>query len=158
MLLAKTEGLTALLDAIELSLHEMRKSTKRKKALLIMSDGGENHSRYTRAELDRVLRESDVMIYAVGEYGGGQGLIEEITGPILLRHLTEETGGRVYAPSADVFGKISLDLRDRYVLGFSPTGKTRDGRLHHIKVTMVPPKGLPALKPHWRQGYYAPAN
>jgi hypothetical protein len=75
-----------------------------------------------------VLREADVMIYAIGEYGGGQGLTEEITGPLLLRHLTEETGGRVYQPdpSLAAFRSISLELRDRYVLGFSPTEKTLD--------------------------------
>jgi Ca-activated chloride channel family protein len=152
----KSEGMTALLDAIELSVHEMRKSTKRKKALLILSDGGDNHSRFTLTQVDRVLRESDAMIYAIGEYGGAQqGLIEEITGPLFLRHLTQETGGFVYPPSRNSFKDLSLELRDRYVLGFSPSEKTLDGRYHHLKVTVVPPKGLPKLKLHSRPGYYA---
>jgi VWFA-related protein len=162
LMFSQSKGSTALLDAIYLALHEMKKSTKRKKALLIISDGGDNHSRYTETEVQNLVRESDVMIYAIGIFGGGQGFIEEINGPRLLRRVASETGGRLIESNsmglADIARKISLDLRSRYVIGFSPSDKTRDGRFHHIKVTMSAPKGLPKLTPHWRDGYYAPAE
>ena len=160
LLFSKSTGSTALLDAIYLALHEMKKSSKTKKALLIISDGGDNHSRYTETEVRNVIRESDVMIYAIGVFGGGQGFIEEINGPNLLRRITNETGGRLlegnYTDLPDAARKISLDLRSRYVIGFSPTDTARDGRFHHVKVTIVAPKGLPKkLTVRWRQGYYA---
>src|ERR1700749_4830363 len=94
LLFSRSHGSTALLDAIYLSLHEIKKSKKAKKALLIISDGGDNHSRYTETEVQNVLRESDSLIYAIGVFGGGSGQPEEIDGPRMLRKVAEQTGGR----------------------------------------------------------------
>jgi Ca-activated chloride channel family protein len=159
LLFSRSHGSTALLDAIYLSLHEVKKSKKAKKALLIISDGGDNHSRYTETEVQNVLRESDSLIYAIGVFGGGSGLAEEIDGPRMLRRVAEQTGGRLLEGNAgdlpDIARKISTDLRNRYVIGYSPTDKTRDGRYHRVQVNVVPPRGLPPLVAHWRLGYYA---
>ncbi len=159
LMFSKSHGSTALLDAIYLSLHEIKKSKKPKKALLIISDGGDNHSRYTETEVQNVVRESDSLIYSIGVFGGGAGAPEEIDGPRLLRKVSEQTGGRLLEGNArdlpDIAKKISTDLRNRYVIGYSPTDKTRDGRYHRVQVTVVPPKGLPPLIAHWRLGYYA---
>ncbi len=159
LMFSRSHGSTALLDAIYLSLHEIKKSKKPKKALLIISDGGDNHSRYTESEVQNVVRESDSLIYSIGVFGGGQGAPEEIDGPRLLRKVSEQTGGRLLEGNArdlpEIAKKISTDLRNRYVIGYSPTDKARDGHYHRVQVTLAPPKGLPPLVAHWRLGYYA---
>jgi Ca-activated chloride channel homolog len=158
---SRSHGSTALLDAILLAVHEMRRSKKKKKALLIISDGGDNHSRYTPKEVENVVRESDVLIYAIGVFGGGS-TPEEAGGPGLLTHVAESTGGRMYQASVpdmpDIAKKIGIDLRNRYVLGYAPANQVRDGRYHRVDVRIVPPRGLPKLQAHWRTGYFAPAD
>jgi VWFA-related protein len=158
---SRSHGSTALLDAILLAVHEMKKSKKNKKALLVISDGGDNHSRYTAPEVQNVVRESDTLIYAIGVFGGGV-TAEEAGGPSLLSHIAESTGGRLYEANSaelpDIARKIGIDLRNRYVLGYSPANQVRDGRYHRVDVRMVPPRGLPKLIAHWRTGYYAPVE
>ncbi len=161
LLYSKSKGSTALLDALLLAIHEMRKSEKKKKALLVISDGGDNHSRYSTAEAQRVIRESDVLIYAIGVFGGGS-TAEEFGGPGLLSKIAEGTGGRLYEAVAselpDIARKIGIDLRNRYVLGYSPQNQVRDGKYHRVEVRIVPPRGLPKLVAHWRTGYFAPSE
>jgi VWFA-related protein len=162
---APSKGRTALLDAVFLALHEMRKSQKNRKALLIISDGGDICSRYTESELRNLVREGDVMIYAIGVYeqGGARSRTpEEAGGPGLLSDLCEQTGGRHFPADAselpDIAAKIGVELRNRYVLGYVPTDQQRDGRYHPVVVKVIPPHGLPPLHAYWRHGYYAPAN
>jgi Ca-activated chloride channel family protein len=162
---AQSKGRTALLDAIMLSLHEMKNSKKNRKALLIISDGGDNSSRYTEAEVRNMVRESDTLIYAIGVYepfGSRSRTPEESSGPGLLNDLAEQTGGRSFpadtAELPDIAAKIGIELRNRYVLGYTPTDRQHDGRYHRVQVKMVPPHGLPPLKAFWRMGYYAPTN
>ncbi len=162
---AQSKGRTALLDAIFLALHEMKKSTKGRKALLIISDGGDNSSRYTEGELRKLVRESDVLMYAIGifESAGARSSPEEMNGPALLRDLAEMTGGREFevddaSEMPDIAAKIGIELRNRYVLGFSPTAPHRDGKYHHVLVKVIPPHGLPPLKAFWRPGYFAPLD
>jgi Ca-activated chloride channel family protein len=161
LLYSKSNGSTALLDALLLAIHEMRKSKKRKKALLVISDGGDNRSRYTPNEAQRVIRESDILIYAIGVFGGGS-TAEEYGGPQLLSRIAEGTGGRLYeaipAELPDTASKIGVDLRNRYVLGYSPRNQARDGKYHRVDVRIVPPRGLPKLVAHWRTGYFAPSD
>jgi VWFA-related protein len=161
LLYSKSKGSTALLDALLLAIHEMRKSKMRKKALLVISDGGDNHSRYSPNEAQRVIREADVLIYAIGVFGGGSTR-EEYGGPALLARIAEGTGGRLYeaipADLPDIAQKIGVDLRNRYILGFQPTHQERDGKYHRVEVRVVPPRGLPKLRAHWRLGYFAPSD
>src|ERR1039458_5214626 len=162
---AQSKGRTALLDAIFLAMHEMKKSTKNRKALLIISDGGDNSSRYTEGEVKNLVRENDVLIYAIGVFESGGGRMrtpEEAGGPGLLNELSEQTGGRHLPADAselpDIAAKIGVELRNRYVLGYSPANQVRDGRYHTLQIKIVPPKGLPTLRPYFRHGYYAPAQ
>lgn len=161
LLYSKSKGSTALLDALLLAIHEMKKSKKRKKALLVISDGGDNHSRYSPNEAQRVIRESDLLIYAIGVFGGGS-TAEEYGGPRLLSKIAEGTGGRLYeavpAELPDIAQKIGVDLRNRYILGYQPTRQERDGKYHRVDVRIVPPRGLPKLHAHWRTGYFAPSE
>jgi Ca-activated chloride channel homolog len=155
---SKSKGSTALLDAIYLGLNEMRRSKKRKKALLVISDGGDNSSRYTPKEVENVVRESDVLIYSIGVFGSDS----QYESPWLLTKISEQTGARMFEARAvelpDIASKIGIELRNRYVLGYSPTNQTHDGKYHRVEVRVVPPRGLPKLKPYWRMGYYAPSN
>jgi len=156
---SNAHGSTALFDAIYMGLHEIKKSKKNKKALLIISDGGDNHSRYTYPELQRLVRESDVLIYSIGVFGGG-GTAEEMAGPGTLSHVSEQTGGRMFEGSVmempDIARTIGIELRNRYILGYAPQLQQRDGKYHRIQVKIVPPRGLPPLRAHWRMGYNAP--
>src|SRR5215471_15276259 len=158
---SRSHGSTALLDAVYLALHEMKHSKKNKKALLLITDGGDNHSRYSEREVTNLVRESDVLIYSIGVFGGGNSL-EELGGPGLLRHISEQTGGRLFEAAVpelpDTAKKIGIELRNRYILAYSPKNQQRDGKYHRITVKVVPPRGLPKLNAHWRLGYNAPVE
>jgi Ca-activated chloride channel homolog len=148
-------GSTALLDAVVLGLHEVRKSNLSRKALLVISDGGENNSRYTKGELKRMVAEGDALIYASG--------IDTFQANFpLLRWMAELSGGRAFPATLrdmpDIVSKIGTELRNRYVLGFSYGDLPRDGRHHSLRVQLVPPRNLPPLRAFWRRGYFAPAD
>ena len=152
---------TALLDAIYMGVSKMRQAKFAKKALLIISDGGDNHSRYTEGEIKSLVKEADVMIYAIGIYDRYASAMEERLGPQLLSDITELTGGRAFTidnPNdlGDVATKIGVELRNQYVLGYRPSKVVRDGKWRKIKVKLLPPKGLPPLRVYARTGYYAP--
>ena len=161
-----SRGRTALLDAVFLGLHTMKRAKNPRKALLIISDGGDNNSRYTEAEIKNLVREADVQIYAIGIYEEGPARArtpEESAGPALLAAIAEQTGGRQYEVDnlnelPDVAAKIGVELRNQYVLGYSPQNLDRDGKYRHVVVKVIPPRGLPLLRPFWRLGYYAPSQ
>lgn len=157
------KGRTALLDAIYLGLSKMRQAKYAKKAMLIISDGGDNHSRYTEGEIKSMVKEADVLIYAVGIYDHYMSTPEEQLGPGLLSEVTELTGGRAFTidnPNdlADVSTKIGIELRNQYVIGYRPKNPSRDGKWRKIKVKLLPPKGLPPLRVYAKTGYYAPTE
>ncbi len=157
------KGRTALLDAIYLGVSKMRQARYPKRALLIISDGGDNHSRYTEGEIKNLVKEADVLIYAIGIYDHYFPTEEERLGPQLLTEVTELTGGRAFTidnPNdlADVATKIGIELRNQYVLGYRPKNPVRDGKWRKIKVKLVPPKGLPPLRVYAKTGYYAPSE
>jgi Ca-activated chloride channel family protein len=166
LLFVKAGGKTALLDAIYLGISEMKKATTNRKALLVISDGGDNHSRYTESDIKRAVRESDVQIYAVGIFeplSSRTRTPEEAGGPSLLADLAEVSGGRMFSVEdsnelPDIAEKISIELRNQYVLGYRPSNLVRDGRWRRIRVKLNPPKGLPPLQVYARTGYYAPTQ
>ena len=164
--LTSPQGKTALLDAVYLALHEIKKSTLSRKALLVISDGGDNASRYRANELKNLVRESEVQIYGIGIYetlGARAILPEEIYGPVLLAELAEISGGR-HVPVdrvrelPGIAARIGVELRNRYVLAFSPAAIQHDGRYHRLQVKLAPPPDMPPLRAYWRSGYYAPAE
>ena len=166
LVFTEAKGRTSLLDAVYMSLHKMKKARNARKALLIISDGGDNSSRYTETEIRNLVREADVQIFAIGIFEpiSSRGrTAEELNGPGLLNELAQQTGGR-HLPVEnlndlpDIAAKIGIALRNQYVLGYSPLNKERDGKYRKVQVKLVPPKGLPALKAYWRIGYYAPVQ
>ena len=157
------KGRTALLDAIYLGVSKMRQAKYPKKSLLIISDGGDNHSRYTEGEIKSLVKEADVLIYAIGIYDRYMPTPEEQMGPALLTDVTELTGGRAFTidnPNdlGDVATKIGIELRNQYLLGYRPKNPTHDGKWRKIKVKLIPPKGLPPLRVYAKTGYYAPTQ
>jgi Ca-activated chloride channel homolog len=166
ILLTAPQGRTALLDAIYLGLSQMREARNARRALLILSDGGDNHSRYNEGDVKRLVREASTQLYAIGvfdplEYRSRTP--EELSGPSLLGEITEMTGGRLYPVEnpnelPDTAAKIGLELRNQYVLGYRPSNKAHDARWRKIKIKLHAPKGLPPLKVFAKNGYYAPGH
>ena len=163
MVMLRPENRTALIDAVYLGVNKLKTAKYPRKALLIISDGGDNRSRYTEGELRHAVRESDVQIYSIGIFDPFAPTEEERTGPELLRDVSEATGGRVFPvvdlqDLADVAQKISQELRNEYVIGYTPSDTRRDGNWRKLKLTLLPPPGLPYLTVHNREGYYAPSQ
>jgi len=160
----QTKNNTALYDACYLGVERVQRGTHQKRALLLISDGQDNNSRYTFGELRRVLKESDVVLYAIGILGGsdvgsslgmeGQGILDELAGV---------SGGKAFYPRSgaemdDIFEQIALELRHQYSIGYKPKDFTTDGKWHKIKVSVHAPRGLPKLFVRTKDGYFALAN
>jgi len=163
MVMLKPENRTALIDAIYLGVDKLKQAKYERKALLIISDGGDNRSRYTEGELRRVVRESDVQIYSIGIFDQYAPTTEEQMGPILLNDICDMTGGRMFRvldinDLGDIASRISAELRNEYVIGYRPSEVKQDGNWRKLKIRLVPPPGLPSLTVHNRQGYYAPSQ
>lgn len=160
VMMTKNGAATALVDALFMGIHEIHKSKKTKRALVLISDGGENNSRYTPTEVMRVVKESDVLIYTVAIAAGHDADSE--AGLRWMTGVSETSGAHMFyanpADLPDIAGKIGIELRNRYVIGYTPRDQKRDGRYHRIEVKVVPPRGLPKLTAHWRSGYYAPTE
>ena len=165
MLLASAKGRTALLDAIYLGLSQMRGAHNGKRALLIISDGGDNHSRYNEKDIKQLVREADTQLYSIGIFDSLEyrsRTVEELNGPELLNDMTEFTGGRAFTVEnlndlPDIAAKIGVELRNQYILGYHPSNKAHDARWRKIKIKLRTPKGLPRLSVYTKTGYYAPS-
>ena len=162
----QAKGRTALLDGVYMAMNLMKKAHNPRKAILIISDGGDNSSRYTETEVKNAVREADVQIYAIGIFEPimARGRTpEEMNGPTMLAEIAEQTGGRHFAVDnlaelPDVAAKIGIELRNQYVLGYSPKNGTRDGKYRRVQVKLVKTTGLPPLRAMFRTGYYAPTQ
>jgi Ca-activated chloride channel family protein len=160
----ETKNQTALYDACYLGVEKVQRGSHPKRALLLISDGQDNDSRYTFNELRKLLKESDVVLYAIGILSGsdagsslgmeGQGVLDELSGV---------SGGKAFFPRSaaemdDIFEQIALELRHQYSIGYKPEGFTTDGKWHRVKVKVTPPRGLPRLFVRSKDGYYATAG
>jgi len=162
----KPLGRTSLLDAILMSLVEMKHARNTRKAIVILSDGGDNSSHYTPRQIRNALLESDLQVYAIGIFDSNpvhRLAAEERNGPLLLDDLAEQTGGRLYQITnldnlANTSARLSRDLRSQYVLGYSPSNQARDAKYHRVKLKVIPPEGTPRLRTYYRRGYYAPSE
>jgi Ca-activated chloride channel homolog len=166
MMFTASRGRTALLDAIYLGLSQMRGAHNGKRALLLISDGGDNHSRYNENDIKNYLKEADCQLYAIGIFDPidmRSRTPEELEGPSLLSEMTEMTGGRVFPVGnlgelPDIAAKIGLELRNQYILGYKSANPQHNGAWRKIKVKLRPPKGLPPLRVYGKTGYYAPTQ
>ncbi len=159
-------GRTALLDAIDLSIRQLRHAHNIRKAVVIVSDGGDNCSRRTVSEIKNLVRESDVLIYALGIFDPWNlrsQTREEEAGPALLREVAKQSGGQLFeiqdlSELPDVAAKMGNALRTQYVLGYTPAKPRTDGKYHKVNVKVVPLNGSSRLRASWRRGYYAPVE
>jgi Ca-activated chloride channel family protein len=150
------ESSTALFDAVYLGIHQLKRARNARKALLVLSDGGDNSSRYTEPEMKALVREADVGIYSIGLTGGGW--IDRHVA--LLKTLSRETGGllcRVDNPTElpGAVAKINRAIRNQYVLGYVSNRPSKDGLYRKIEVRLKQSPDLPRLRATWRRGYYA---
>ena len=161
---AKPFGRTSLLDAIHLGLGTMKQARNARKALVIVSDGGDNRSRHTAREVKNAMLESDLQVYAMGIFDPDDApkhSLEEQNGPKLLTELADETGGREY-PVTDlndlpsISSRIGNQLRNQYLLGYSPLNAERDGKYRIIQVRLAPQAKAPDWRVYYRHGYYSP--
>ena len=161
LLTARSKGQTSLLDAIYMGIRKMRSARYARKALLILSDGGDNHSRYTEKDVKSALREADVMVYAVGTYERYVSTQEELLGPELLQEVAGITGGHAFSITdakelPAVTRNIGTQLRHQYMLAYQPQSPLHDARWRKISVKLRLPKKLHYLfHVEARPGYYA---
>ena len=158
---AEAGGHTALLDAIYLGENELRHARYKRRALLIISDGGDNHSRFTGSELKSMVEEEDATLYAIGLFDKVFKTPEEWAGKRLLTQITEATGGRTITlgnpknlPQAS--SEISVEMRNQYILGYRPSNLARNGKWRKIKVRINPRADLAQAQVYARSGYKAP--
>jgi Ca-activated chloride channel homolog len=157
-------GQTALLDAVYIGLNQIGNAHNGRRALLIISDGGDNHSVYNEKDIRNALKESDCQLYAMGIFNHHiSRKSEERYGLSLLSEVVETTGGRMFPVSKltdlpDVVSKIGMELRNQYVLGYTPQDARHDRAWRKIKVKLNVPKRLPPVKIYAKSGYYAPAE
>ncbi|MBO0859860.1 MAG: VWA domain-containing protein [Chloracidobacterium sp.] len=163
--LIDTKGQTALYDAAYLGIEKVKQGRHNRNAMLLISDGQDNSSRYTYTELRKVLKEAGVQIYCIGivEMGGAAGGTLDMQGQAILEEIAQMTGGKAFFPRSpveleDAMTRIALELRHQYSIGYNPTNVKLDGQWHKIKVNVKGPKGMSNLKVQHKDGYYAVAD
>ena len=156
----RTKGMTAIYDAVYLGLETLKESGNAKKALLLVTDGEDNYSRYRESDIKQLVQERDVQIFAIGIapdiHGGG------LSGRLIIQELSDISGGKAFFPTSvydlkDICEKIASELKNQYVLGYRSTNQARDGKFRKIRLKVTPPAGTPHVVVHARSGYYAPA-
>ena len=163
LLFATPKGRTSLLDSIVLALNNMKNAQFRRKALVLISDGGDNHSRYTEKDVKSLIKESDVLVYSIGVFDREFRSLEERLGPELLAEISNLTGASAYALDNPnylprITEHIAAELRNQYVLGYTPDSSRHDGKWRKIKVSLTVSRGVPPLHVQARTGYYSSAQ
>ena len=162
LIFAPAKGMTAMYDSVYLGLEKLKEGSNPKKALLLITDGEDNRSRYTFANVKDFIREQDVQIYAIGivdAYNSQLGTGH--SGRAMIEELSDLTGGRSFFPDSvyeleDICTKIAVELKNQYVIGYESTNEAKDGKWRKLRLKINPPKGLPRLNIRNKSGYYAP--
>ena len=159
--LVQPKNNTALYDAVYLGAERVTRGAHNKRAILIISDGQDNASRYNFGEVRRLMKESDVVTYSVGIMDRADAASSfGMQGQAFLDELSSVTGGKSFYPQTDIemdeiFERIALELRNQYSVGYTPSDFKPDGKWRKVKVGIKPPRGLPRLSVRAREGYYA---
>jgi Ca-activated chloride channel homolog len=157
-------GSTALYDAVIGSLGHLKKGTRDKKALLVITDGEDNASRHSLENAVEQAHRSDAAIYAVGVFSDedlrhNKRVIKKAREA--LARLATATGGLAFFPenaqdTVAICTQIAQDIRNQYTLAYYPTNVARDGSFRTVRVEVLPPHGAGKLTVRTRTGYYAP--
>jgi Ca-activated chloride channel family protein len=164
LIFTPAQGMTALYDAVYLGLEKVQDGRNPKKALLMITDGQDNRSRYTFSNVREYVRESDVQLYAIGivdSYNSQLGLGR--TGRALIEELADVTGGRSFFPNSvfeleDITTRIAVELKNQYVIGYISSNRDTSGEWRDIQVQVNPPRGAPRLSVRAKRGYYGPVR
>jgi Ca-activated chloride channel homolog len=161
LIMAPAKGMTAMYDSVYLGLEKLKEGTNTKKAILLITDGEDNRSRYTFQNVKEFVKEQDVQIYGIGivddwnsQLGAGK------TGRAMIEELSELTGGTAFFPDSvfeleDICSKIAVELKNQYVIGYHSTNEAKDGKWRKLRLKVNPPKGIQRLNVRAKQGYYA---
>jgi len=160
LLFSNPTGTTSLLDGVYMGLQHIKKAKNPRKALIVVSDGGDNNSRYTLQELAKIAQESDTQIFSICLFEKPQTM-EEFDGPALLTKLAQASGGINYMIQGPndmhtAFGKVGVTLHNQYVIGYYPPENAPAGKFRKVTVQLLVPKGLPKLQIYSRNGYFVP--
>jgi VWFA-related protein len=165
----ESRGKTALYDAIYLSAEYLDDSRNDKHALLLISDGEDNASKYRLNEVLQQLQRSKAAVYVIGllDERGGRGRFFRRSlakkAKEVLTEFAEISGGRAYFPKnvkemGAIGREIARDLRSHYTIGYTPSNRNLDGSWRNVRVRLNPPKNLPKVTLRTKQGYYAPRS
>jgi len=161
LLLAPAKGMTAMYDSVYLGLEKLKEGNNPKKALLLITDGEDNRSRYTFQNVKEFVKEQDVQIYGIGIVDEWNSQLSAgHTGRAMVEELADLTGGRAFFPDSvyeleDICTKIAIELKNQYVIGYHSTNQAKDGKWRKLRLKVNPPKGIPRLNVRAKQGYYA---
>ena len=155
-----TGGNTALYDALYLGLEKVNHGTYPRRAILLITDGEDNNSRYSFREIRRGLQESDVSVYTIGIRAGFLHTSASIAAEIDLRNLAKISGGETFFPGDpremdEAFERIALELRHQYSIAYRPDDSALDGKWHRLKIRVTQRDGGHQLVVRSKEGYYA---
>lgn len=162
LILTPAKGMTAMYDSVYLGLEKLKEGTNPKKALLLITDGEDNRSRYTFQNVKEFVKEQDVQIYGIGIVDDWNSQLSAgKTGRAMVEELSEITGGRSFFPDSvydleDICTKIAVELKNQYVVGYHSTNGAKNGKWRKLRMKINPPKGIQRLNVRYKQGYYAP--
>jgi len=157
-----SRGSTALRDAILGSLDHLKKASKDKKVLLVVTDGEDNASRNSLEKTIREIQKTDTVIYTIGLLGQ-ENKKEAKRARKALEQIAAASGGLSYFPENvddvhSICEQVAHDIRNQYILAYYPTNSRRDGTFRAVSVTVIPPRGRGKLLARTRNGYYAPLD
>jgi len=164
LLMTPAKGMTAMYDSVYLGLEKLREGGNPKKALLLITDGEDNRSRYTFQNVKDFVKEQDVQIYGIGIVDDWSSQLSAgHTGRAMIEELADTTGGRAFFPDSvyeleDICTKIAIELKNQYVIGYHSTNGAKDGKWRKLRLKVNPPKGIQHLNVRSKQGYYAPTS
>jgi Ca-activated chloride channel family protein len=157
-----SRGSTALRDAIIGSLDHLKKGTKDKKVLLVVTDGEDNASHNSLERTLREIQKTDTVIYTIGLLSS-EGKKEAKRAKKVLQEIAAASGGVAYFPESvddvhSICEQVAHDIRNQYILAYYPTNARRDGSFRAVNVDVIPPRGRGKLTARTRNGYYAPGS
>jgi len=164
LLMTPAKGMTAMYDSVYLGLEKLREGGNPKKALLLITDGEDNRSRYTFQNVKDFVKEQDVQIYGIGIVDDWSSQLSAgHSGRAMIEELADTTGGRAFFPDSvyeleDICTKIAIELKNQYVIGYHSTNGAKDGKWRKLRMKVNPPKGIQHLNVRYKQGYYAPMS
>ncbi len=159
----KPEGFTAMWDALYLGIESSREASYARRAIVLISDGGDNYSRFAEKDVRSALEEADVQLYAIGIFNHFPRTPEERAGPLRLDEIASATGGRLISVQnsgemVEAVEEIGRELRNQYVVGYRPEKSIRDGKWRRIRVQLKQVPAESRFHLYAKKGYYAPVE